>query len=216
MVNVNVFTFFIIGTLGFGWLALRFIPGKAFAFRMFGIGLSLLALAFAVWSAIIVTQPADLSPLTTVGVIPFAAANLFFVAAGTSDFSPKVRRTLLLVAAAVLAVLLVLRTVVFPSVPSFSENGLFYFNAHPIAILLYVIVFAGGLMPAVHVVTSHISNHTTAMFTRLFFNVVTLSGVVLLVSTSDELQYWNGYILLAGLIGLTVIHARRTPEFITR
>jgi hypothetical protein len=54
------------------------------------------------------------------------------------------------------------------------------------------------------------------MFTRLFFNVVTLSGVVLLVSTSDELQYWNGYILLAGLIGLTVIHARRTPEFITR
>jgi hypothetical protein len=54
------------------------------------------------------------------------------------------------------------------------------------------------------------------MFTRLFFNVVTLSGVVLIVSTNDDLQGLNGYVLLFGLLGLVVTHIRKTPEFITR
>lgn len=216
MVNYNVFIFFVVGTLAFAVLALRFAPSTHRAFRMFGIGHLLMAFAFAVWSVIILTQPADLTFLTTLGVIPFASANLFFVLAATSDFGPKSRRTLLVVAALVLSFLFVLRTVVWPSSPSFSDNGLFYFNAHPIAMLLYVVVFAGALMPAVHIVSLHIADHNTAMFTRLFFNVVTLSGVVLLVSTSDELQYWNGYLLLAGLIGLTMVHARKAPVFISR
>ena len=183
---------------------------------MFGIGLSLLAVAFAVWSIIIATKPTDLTLLTTVGVVPFAAANVFFVAAGTSDFSAKARTLLVTVATVVIASLFVVRTFVNPSKPSLSENGLFYFNADPLAILLYVIVFAGALMPAVHVVTLHIENARSAMFTRLFFNVVTLSGVVLLVSKDDELQILNGYVLLAGLIGLVAVHARKTQSFVTR
>ena len=216
MTNLNAFIFFLVGAVSLAFVAVRFLAGKSFGFRMFGAGLSLLAIAFAVWSIIVGTHPADLALLTTLGVIPFGAANLFFVAAGTSDFSPTARRNLLVVATVVVGALFVIRTFVSPSEPSFSDTGLFYFNAHPVAILLYVIVFAGALMPAVHVVTKHIAANNTAIFTRLFFNVVTLSAVVLLVSKDDELQNWNGHVLLAGLIGLLVVHARKSPEFIAR
>ncbi len=192
------------------------MSGKTYAFRMFGIGMSLLAVAFATWSVIVATQPADLTLLTTIGVIPFGLANLFFVAAGTSDFTASTRRNLLVVAALVIGTLFVLRTFVTPSNPSFSDNGLFYFNAEPIAILFYVVVFAGALMPAVHIVTLHIASVRDAMFTRLFFNVVTLSGVVLIVSTNDDLQGLNGYVMLFGLLGLVVTHIRKSPEFIAR
>ncbi len=216
MTNLNVFIFFLIGGLSFALLGFRFVSGKTYAFRMFGIGMSLLAVAFATWSVIVATQPADLTLLTTIGVIPFGLANLFFVAAGTSDFTASTRRNLLVVAALVIGTLFVLRTFVTPSNPSFSDNGLFYFNAEPIAILFYVVVFAGALMPAVHIVTLHIASVRDAMFTRLFFNVVTLSGVVLIVSTNDDLQGLNGYVMLFGLLGLVVTHIRKSPEFIAR
>ncbi|MEO0024702.1 MAG: hypothetical protein RL196_1143 [Actinomycetota bacterium] len=216
MTNLNAFIFFLVGAVSLAVVAMRFIATKNFGFRMFGIGLNLLATAFAVWSIIVGSHPTDLAPLTTVGVIPFGAANLFFVAAGTSDFKPATRRNLLVVATVVIGVLFVIRTFVSPSQPSFSDTGLFYFNADPAAILLYVIVFAGALMPAVHVVTKHIAADRTAIFTRLFFNAVTLSAVVLLVSKDDELQNWNGNVLLAALIGLLVVHARKSPAYIAR
>jgi hypothetical protein len=214
MTNMNVFAFFLIGTLSFAFLAFRFLTSKAQAFRMFGTGLALFAVAFGIWAAIVYTQPTDLATMTTLGVIPFGLANLFFVAAGTSDFGSQGRRILLGVAAVVLTALFVIRTFSFPSAPSINADGYFYFNADPIAIMLYVIVFAGALMPAVHIVTLHTSHKQTGIFTRLFFNVVTLSGVVLLVSVSDDLQYLNGYVMLLGLIGLVVTHARKSPEYI--
>lgn len=214
--NSNAFIFFLIGTLAFSVLAFRFISAKNYAFRMFGSGLALLALAFATWSVIIATKPADLTLLTTLGVIPFGVANILFVAAGTSDFQASTRRNLLVIASLVIGGLFVYRTWGSPSQPNFSSNGLFYFNVDAAGILTYVVVFAGALMPAVHVVTSHISAVRDAMFTRLFFNAVTLSGVVLLVSKDDDLQYWNGYLMLIALIGLVVTHFRKNPEFITR
>jgi len=216
MNNLNVFYFFLIGTIGFAFLAFRFLTSKAQTFRTFGIGLALLALAFGIWSAIVYTQPADLATMTTLGVVPFGLANLFFVATGTSDFGAQGRRILLVVAAVVITGLFVLRTFVTPSAPSINGNGYFYFNADPLAILLYVIVFAGALMPAVHIVTLHTADKNTGIFTRLAFNVVTLSGVVMLVSTSDDLQSLNGDVMLLGLIWLVVTHIRKSPEYIAK
>lgn len=216
MNNLNVFYFFLIGTLGFAFLAFRFLTSKTQTFRMFGTGLALLAIAFGIWSAIVYSHPADLAAMTTLGVIPFGLANIFFVATGTSDFGAQARRTLLIVATVVVAALFIVRTYVQPSNPSFSDNGYFYFNADPIAILLYVVVFAGALMPAVHIVTLHTADKQTGIFTRLSFNLVTLSGVVLLVSESDDLQYLNGFVMLLGLIGLVITHARKTPEYLAK
>jgi hypothetical protein len=141
---------------------------------------------------------------------------LFFVATGTSDFGAQGRRILLVVAAVVITGLFVLRTFVTPSTPLINDNGYFYFNADPLAILLYVIVFAGALMPAVHIVTLHTADKNTGIFTRLAFNVVTLSGVVMLVSTSDDLQSLNGDVMLLGLIWLVVTHIRKSPEYIAK
>ena len=212
MSNVNVFIFFLLGALSFAFIAIRFAASSATAFRRFSIGLGLLALAFATWSVIIATHPSDITTLTTVGVIPFGLANLFFVLSATTIFDSKTRTVLVSVAVAVLGALFVLRTFITPSKPEINAGGYFSFNADPLAMLLYVVVFAGALMPAVQVVSTQIKNPKTAMFTRLFFNVVTLSGVVLLVSTNDELQNLNGYVLLAALIGLVVTHARKAPE----
>ena len=71
-------------------------------------------------------------------------------------------------------------------------------------------------MPAVHIVTLHTADKQTGIFTRLSFNLVTLSGVVLLVSESDDLQYLNGFVMLLGLIWLVITHARKTPEYLAK
>ena len=216
MVNNNVVWFFALGAVAFAFLAIRYLPSTERTFKMFGAALGLMALAFATWGVIIFVHPsnaADLASWTTIGVIPFGLASLAFVAAATSDWSKKTQNILLSVAAAVLALLFVVRTFVTPSEPSFSKSGLFYFNASAAALMLYVIVFAGAIMPAIHVVTSHLSSKSLATATRLSFNVVTLGFAVLLVSKDDELQNWNGYLLLAGLISLVVTYLTKKPAY---
>ena len=215
MVNNNVVFFFAVGAVAFAFLAIRYVPSPERTFKLFGAALGLLSLAFAIWGVIVGVHPADaaLELWTTIGVFPFGLASLAFVAAATSDWSKKTQNVLLGVAAVVLGVLFVVRTFIDPSSPSFSDSGLFYFNAKPLALLLYVVVFAGAIMPAIHVVTSHLASKSLATATRLSFNLVTLSSVVLLVSKDDELQNWNGYLLLAGLLALVIAYVSNKPAY---
>ncbi|MEN9739985.1 MAG: hypothetical protein RLZ72_251 [Actinomycetota bacterium] len=214
MVNSNVVTFFVLGTIALGFVGFRFLTSSGVLFRRFGIGLALYALAFAVWSVIVATQPADLQLWTTLGVLPFGVAHLFHVSAATFDWKQSNRLIALGSASTFLAVLFVLRTWVFPSTPGFSDGGLFYFNADPVVTLLYILVFAGAFMPALHVVSSHIGTRWLAALTRIGFNLVVLGAVVLLASYDDNMQYVNGFIMGGGFLGLAVSYliARPTPS----
>lgn len=206
--NSNVMGFFVIGAAIFGLLSARFLSAKKAPYTNFGFGMAAFALAFLAWGVIVGIQPTDsLELYMTLGVLPFVAGFLFLVSSATYDWLAKNRNLAMVFAVAFLVALFVLRTFVLPSDPGFSENGLIYFNAQPLIELMYVLAFAGGFMTSLQVVSREIKHRLTAALTRIFFNLVVVCGVILLVSRNDELQQFNGVLMLSALIGLAVVYA---------
>lgn len=204
--NLSVVGFFLLGAISFATVALRFWKVGGNPQRHFGLGVGLFAVSFVIWAYFVGTKPAELELYITLGVLPFVAGFLALVSAATFDWLPKNRMTIFTVAILVLAGQFVLRTWVMPSAPGFSQNGLIYFHAQPLVQLIYALIFAGGFMTSLHVVSSRIPNRLTAALTRIFFNLVVVTGLILLVSTDDTLQYYNGNLMGAAFIGLLVVY----------
>ena len=208
--NQNVVNFFAVGTVTLGFLGWRFAANPAPVFRMFGIGLGLFALSFALFTVIVRVHPAELETWSSVAVLPFVAGYFFHIGAATFDWLPRKRMLVMAIAAVFLTGLYLMRTFVYPSTPGFSPNGLYYFHARPPALLLYILAFAGAFMPAVHVVSSHIAKRSLAAMTRICFNLVVLGAVILLTSYDDELQYLNGVVMVFGFLSLLVLYMRNS------
>ena len=204
--NPNVVIFFLVGALVFALLAVRFLGVKKYPHKAFGFGMAFFALAFLVWAGIVASHPEPLDTFMSLGVLPFVAAFFALVASATYDWTQSNRRLVFVIAVVYLVGLFALRTWALPSTPGFSENGLIYFNAAPAVTLMYALAFAGSFMPALHVVTREIPNRALAALTRIFFNLVVLTGVILMVSLDDNLQNLNGVLMLAGLLGLLVLY----------
>lgn len=198
--DVLVPAFFVSGTLAMFYLAWRFMAQKAPVYRSFGKGLLLYGLAFAVWSALVISKPASLEPYTTIGAVPFVLAHLFYLQAAADKLSVSKKSTVYLLAAAYVAVLFVLRTVVYRSEPSFSANGLFYFNAKPVVIAMYIGAFSASLLPAVSVMATRIKDETTRILIRTGFTTLALCAVVLVTSLDDSLQVINGWVMTSAFI----------------
>ncbi len=206
--NTDVLLFFLTGAVSFGLVGARFFSVKAKPQRSFGLGLFFFALSFLIWGFVVVTKPElHLDTLMTAGVVPFVVGLFFLVTAATHDWLAKNRNLIYGITAIYLVVLFALRTFAFPSTPHFSDKGLIYFGSHPLVTLLYVVAFAGSFMTALHVVSKEINNRLVGSLTRIFFNLVVLSGTILLVSLDDTLQYYNGYLMLAAFIALIVVFA---------
>lgn len=207
-VNTDVLEFFLLSAGVFAFLAIRFASvGKA-PYRNFGFGLTGFSLAFAVWGLIAGLHPSEdsLDLYMTLGVLPFVAGFLFLVSSATFDWLPNNRKLIMTIAIIFLVALFVIRTFWLPSNPGFSDSGFIYFNAQPLVELMYVLTFAGGFMTSLQVVTRSISDRLTAALTRIFFNLVTICGVVMLVSNDDNLQQLNGYLMLAAIVGLFIVY----------
>jgi len=203
--KLDVVLFFLLGSGIFAFVGIKFWLLKAAPFKNFGIAIALFGLAFLGWGLVIATRPADLASSVALSIIPFVLGFLFLVSAATFNWSSKNKILIFAIAVVFLGALFVLRTWVYPSAPGFSENGLLYFNAQPEVLIMYVLVFAGAFMPALHVVSTRITLWRQAALTRIFFNLIVLGGVILMVSESDKLQYLNSYILTAGFVGLLVV-----------
>lgn len=187
--------FFIAGTGAMFFLAYRFLSAKGAVFRNFGTGLALYGAAFGIWSLVVLTKPSDLEIITTLGVVPFALAHIFFLLVSTEKVKASKRSLLLFGALAYLAVLFLLRTFIYPSAPSFSTNGLFYFNAHPAVVALYIGAFAATLLPAINVVSQKIKDSTLRTISQIGFTIAAIGGIVLVTSVDDDLQTINGWVM---------------------
>ncbi len=209
--NPQVVGFFIVCVLIFAFLAWRFAIGSNSTFRLFGMGLGCLAASLLVWASVVWIRPENLNPWTSVGVAPLLLSFLLLIGVATQTWDGGHRRLALGAAAAFLIVLYVLRTFVWPSEPAFSERGLFYFNAHPIVLLLYIVSFVTAAMSAVYAVSRVIVNRWLARATLVCFNLIISCSIVLLASTDDDLQTYNGYVLGIGLLVLFLIYLRHKP-----
>lgn len=200
--NLNVVLFFALGSGIFALLGFKFWMIKVNPFKNFGIGLAMIGLAFLGWGAIVAMRPEDLANMMALAILPFVLGFIFLVRAATFNWKKSNQMLILIIALVFLAVLFALRTWVYPSEPGFSENGLLYFHANNLVLLMYVLAFAGAFMPALHVVTTRIKIWRQAALGRIFFNLIVLGGVILMVSMDDEMQTLNSLILGAGFIGL--------------
>ena len=209
--NFEVVGFFIAGTVIMAFLRWRFASNPAPVFRNFGAGLACFSAAFAIWSVIVWIQPQDLRLWTALGVAAFLPGYLFFLRSATQDWRPRNRILLLGGALIYLAALFIARTFVAPSEPAFSERGLFYFNAKPIVLLLYVISFVGAAIPAIHAVSRSISVPWLSRATMICFNLIVVCGVILLTSYDDDLQTYNGYLMGTSFLALLAIYLRHRP-----
>lgn len=206
--NLNVVLFFLLGSGIFALLGFKFYALKVNPFKDFGIGIALFGLSFLGFAAIVATHPADLGLMMSLAVLPFVGGFIALVSSATFNWQKNTRTMMMGIAIAFLVTLFALRTWVYPSDPGFSENGLVSFHAQPPVLLLYILAFAGGLMTALHVVTSRITQWRQAALTRIFFNLIILGGVILLTSADDNLQYLNSALLTTGFLGLLVLYVR--------
>ena len=210
--NFLVVTFFALGALMTAFLVWRFTVETAAVFRRFGYGLALTSAALVVWAIIVWLQPENLHIWASLGIALFMPAFVFFLAAATDSWEDKNRKIVLSIASIALIVLFVLRTFIAPSEPGFSERGLFYFNAQPIALIFYVFAFAGSLLPAIYTVTRNITDRSTARITLVSFNIIVLCCTILLVSYDDDLQALNAVVMGAGFLALILTYLRKKPS----
>lgn len=207
--DVFVPLFFAAGTGAMWFLAYRFMSVKGAVFRHFGTGLALYGAAFAIWTLVVLTKPADLDTLTTFGVVPFAVAHLFFLMAATEKVKAASRSMILLAGLGYLVVLFLIRTFIYPSAPGFSENGLFYFNAQPLVVVLYILAFTLSLLPAITAVTQQMKDKVLKNISQVAFTIAAIGGIVLVTSVDDELQTINGWVTGATYFVLLAVYATR-------
>ena len=210
--NYAAVLFFLVGAIISAFISWRFVSASAPPLRTFGIGLACLAVAFAIWAFVVWNRSDSLALWTSIGVVAFLPGYYFFLRTATHNWLPKNRNTALAIAGAYLAILFVLRTFIYPSEPGFSERGLFYFNAHPLVLMLYIFSFAGAFMPAVYSVAQAITQRWLARTTLVCFNVAIVCGVVLLTSYDDDLQAYNAALMGIAFMTLFAAYLRHGPE----
>ena len=209
--NYQVVGFFILGTLVMAFLSWRFVTGGNATFRLFGMGLACFTVSFAVWTAVVWARPDNLYAWTSVGVAPLMLGFLLLIGAATQTWESGQRKAALAAAALFLIVLFALRTFVWQSEPAFSERGLFYFNAHPFVLLLYIVSFAAAAMSSIYAVSRVMADRWLARATLVCFNLKIACFIVLLASMDDDLQTYNGYLLGIAMLALFLLYLRRKP-----
>jgi hypothetical protein len=196
--NISVALFFIHNVLATLFIGMKLKSHKDPVFKDFGMGLLLTGVAFAIWTAAVLFKPANLDLFVTVGAFFFIISLMSFLAAGLQRVAN--RSSLMTVGFVVALLLFILRTFVYPSNPSFSPEGLFFFNVQPIVQILYIFGLALTVLPATYALANKISN---SYYSRLFeygFIIQVMGGILLLTSTNITVLYINGWI-----IGLTYL-----------
>ena len=202
--------FFVAGSGAMLFLAYRFRSADDKVFKNFGNGLALYGLAFAIWTLAVLTKPTDLDTITTLGVIPFAAAHIFFLMVATHKMKAASRSTLVMGGIAYLVLLFLLKLFVYPSNPGFSANGLFYFHAQPPLVALYIGAFGLTLIPAIYAVGEKLKDVTLRYIVQAMFTIAAIGGIILVTSVDDNLQTINGWVMgVTYFILLTTLATKR-------
>lgn len=181
--NASVLLFFLYNVLATAILGGKFASRQDKVVKNFGFALILDAIAFAIWSIAVASKPDNLETYVNVGVIFFIASLIFFLRSGTQRMSAVSRRTLIVFGVIIAAVLFYLRASVFPSSPSFSAEGLFFFNPHPIIQMIYIFGLAFTVLPAIDAVASKLSPGFAGIM-RYGFIAEVVGGIILITSTN--------------------------------
>lgn len=199
--NIGVFLFFLHNILATAVLGGKFVVRKDPVFKNFGIALLLDSAAFVVWTLAVVLQPTNLDQFVTLGAAFFIASLVYLLITGTQKASASTRGGITLLAVLLGICLFLARTFLFPSNPTFSEEGLFFFNLDPFVTMVYIFGLLLTAMPAIDAVASKFE-HSYASLVRYGFITQVAGGIVLITTVDTQVLYTLGWIMGAAYLAL--------------
>lgn len=199
--NPSVLLFFVHNVLATTFLGSKFATKKNAVIRSFGFALLLNGVAFAIWSVAVATRSENLETYVTAGTAFFLLALLAFLNAGIQNMNPGARRSLLAFGIVIGMIVFYIRAFVYPSIPSFSEEGLFFFNPHPIIQMIYIFGLAFTTLPAIDALATRFRS-TYSMLIRYGFIAEVVGGVILITSTNTGAANSAALYLAGWIIGI--------------
>lgn len=201
--NIFVALFFLHNVLATALLGGKFFARKDKVLKSFGIALLLNCVAFAIWSLAVLTQPQNIATYVTYGVVFFIAALVFLLNTGTQDLKPGARQKILIGGSVLAAVLFYLRTFVYSATPSFSPEGFFFFNVHPLMQMFYIFALVISSLLALKLVASRFSNGYATLIWFCFL-IEVIGGVLLITTRDSQVLYLTGLIMGTAYVALWV------------
>jgi hypothetical protein len=192
--NLLVALFFLHNVLATAFLGGKFFSQKDKVLKSFGIALLLNCVAFAIWSFSVLTKPSDLTMYVTLGVVFFIAALVFLLNTGVQNLKSDTRWMVLLVGGLLAVVLFFLRTFVYPSNATFSPEGFFFFNVHPLMQMFYIFGLVITSLPAIYAVASKFRSYYADLM-RFCFPIEVAGGIILITTTDTQVLYLTGWIM---------------------
>ena len=192
--NLLVALFFLHNVLATAFLGGKFFSRNDKVLKSFGIALLLNCVAFAIWSFAVITKPEDLTTYVTYGVIFFIAALVFLLNTGAQNLKSDTRMRLLIAGSIFGLVLFYLRTFAYPATPSFSPEGFFFFNIHPLIQMFYIFGLVISSLPALNLVASKFKN-MYGMLIWFCFVIEVIGGIILITTTDAQVLYLSGWIM---------------------
>lgn len=192
--NLLVLLFFLQNIIVTAILGYKFFSQKNSAFKNFGIALFLNTIAFAIWSFAIIQQATNLNNYVTAGAAAFITSLIFLLLAGTQEMKAGMRMSIVTIGIIIGVVLFYARTFMYPSAPSISPEGLFFFNLQPVVQMLYIFGLGLAAFPAIETVASKFKG-SYASLVRYSFIIQVMGGVVLMTSSNTQMLYILGWIM---------------------
>jgi len=186
--------FFLHNVLATAFLGSKFISQSDKVLKSFGIALLLNSAAFTIWSFAVLTKPDNLATYVTYGVVFFIAALVFLLNTGAQNLKSDTRMKLLVAGSLFGLVLFYLRTFVYPAIPSFSPEGFFFFNVHPLIQMFYIFGLVISALPALNLVASKFKG-IYGMLIWFCFVVEVIGGIILITTTDAQVLYLAGLIM---------------------
>ena len=192
--NLLVLLFFLQNIIVTAILGYKFFSQKNSAFKNFGIALFLNTIAFAIWSFAIIQQATNLNNYVTAGAAAFITSLIFLLLEGTQEMKAGTRMSIVTIGIIIGVVLFYARTFMYPSAPSISPEGLFFFNLQPVVQMLYIFGLGLAAFPAIEAVASKFKG-SYASLVRYSFIIQVMGGVVLMTSSNTQMLYILGWIM---------------------
>lgn len=191
--------------------------------RATGRALMMSGVAFAIWTIAVILKPIGeaLNFWVGGGAVVFIGGLIFFSQAAVSYLDSK-KRQLILASVIIYSVVLIFLRFVLPSNPSFSADGLFFFQPHDIVKFMYVVLMTAVIFPSIQRTAYDLAAKDTFIASIFTASMVAnlIGGILLLVSVKDAqdtLLYLVGWgmgvallFLLLASTGLFHGRAKRT------
>lgn len=192
--NILVASFFLHNVLATAYLGSKFFSEKDKVLKSFGTALLLNCVAFVIWSFAILTRTENLTTYVTYGVAFFIVALVFLLNTGIQNLKSDARWKLLLAGSLLGAILFYLRTFVYPSIPSFSPEGFFFFNIHPLMQMFYIFGLVITSILAINSVSSKFRGFYAALI-RFCFLIEVIGGIILITTKDAQVLYLSGWVM---------------------